>query len=556
MRETLEYISHRFLAESSEYDNHGCDCGAHGEEHFGVHIEFMDLYMSVVFFTAIFVAGKAAAAIKMPALVGEILIGLILGPNLLDVVPNAEAFVMLGEIGLILLVVEAGIDINLTTLSLIGARGVTIAIIGSILPIAIGIAIAFAIGTDVKGSIAAGSAFGPTSLGIAMNILRSAKIVNTPVGQLIVAAAIIDDMIALILLSQLNALTGEFSVATVLTPIVSALGFLILGGYLAIFQIPKVLDRFVFSKVADESKHGPICLGIMFGFVLLLMPATKYAQASYLMGCFIAGLVFCSNHHAHVHFVSQLKRLMQWLLRIFFAAVIGFQVPVKEFANGKVIGYGILFTMALLGKLAVGFLVPNFTQSPNFKGFHLRDVMVVGFSMAAEGEFAFVIAVFAFDKKLISKELYSSIVLAVLLSTILAPFALRMTISAYNKVAEKRVEDAEKVEMERLDHDGDGSWNKETTVFLCIQTQSDSAWGLLPRIITCINKMHLEIIDHRSWNPRGVHTTLINEVYVKDSMSLDPSIDADEALDARLEEVQSTLINVINQDYSKVKGEV
>lgn len=80
---------------------------------------------------------------------------------------------------LILLVIEAGIDIDLDMLKLIGTRGFIIATIGSFLPIGIGIVIAIAIGTDTKGALAAGAAFGPTSLGIALNILRSGGILNT-----------------------------------------------------------------------------------------------------------------------------------------------------------------------------------------------------------------------------------------------------------------------------------------------------------------------------------------------------------------------------------------
>jgi Kef-type K+ transport system membrane component KefB len=101
---------------------------------------------------------------------------------------------------LVLLVLEAGIDIDVSTLKLIGTRGLMIAMVGSVLPIAIGIVVAIVIfGTgDIKASIAAGATFGPTSLGIALNILRSGGILNTPVGQLIVSAAVIDDMIALI----------------------------------------------------------------------------------------------------------------------------------------------------------------------------------------------------------------------------------------------------------------------------------------------------------------------------------------------------------------------
>ena len=125
---------------------------------------------------------------------------------------------------LILLVLEAGIDIDVSTLKLIGTRGFLIAIVGSVLPIGMGMLIAMIIlGTgDTKAIIAAGATFGPTSLGIALNILRGGGILNTPVGQLIISAAVIDDMIALIVLSQLESLTGSATIQGILIPIVSA----------------------------------------------------------------------------------------------------------------------------------------------------------------------------------------------------------------------------------------------------------------------------------------------------------------------------------------------
>ena len=71
-------------------------------------------------------------------------------------------------------------------------------------------------------------------------------------------------------------------------------------------------------------------------------------------------------------------------MRIFFASTIGFQVPVKQFGSGKVILQGLLFTLALLGKLVVGFMVPNFTQEKKFTGNHLRDCLIVGCSMVRQ----------------------------------------------------------------------------------------------------------------------------------------------------------------------------
>jgi Kef-type K+ transport system membrane component KefB len=288
------------------------------DEHFGVHIEYIDLWYAIVYLAAIWTLGFLSEKLLfMPALVGQIFAGIICGPELLKIIasPYDQAFVLLGEIGLVLLVIEAGVDIDVMTLKLIGKRGVVIAIIGSVLPIAFGIAIAFAIGADTTAAIAAGAAFGPTSLGIAMNILRAGKIINTPTGQLIVAAAIIDDMIALIILSQLGGLVGDITAASVVIPIVSALGFLIIGGYAALFWIPGWLERFVFNDKMSSQKRGKLALAIMFGLVIGMMQATHYTKASSLMGAFLAGLVFCTDHDLHITFVSQMKRVNQVRLR-------------------------------------------------------------------------------------------------------------------------------------------------------------------------------------------------------------------------------------------------
>lgn len=302
----------------SETDDHG---GGHAA---GVHIEYEDLYACLVFLAATYIAGQISSRfLKMPGLVGEIFAGLVLGPPLLDYAPYPEALVMFGEVGLILLVLEAGIDIDLVTLKLIGARGCLIAILGSILPILIGFVVAIALGNEMKAAIAAGACFGPTSLGIALNILRAGNILNTPTGQLIIAAAIIDDMIALVILSQLEGLAGEITAQGVLIPVVSAFGFLLFGGYLAIAVLPKYVTKLL-DKYAPDNR-GFAATGIMLVLMFALIPATYYSKASYLMGAFIAGLLFCSDNDLHHNFVCQYKRLMQWLIRIFFAASIGFQ---------------------------------------------------------------------------------------------------------------------------------------------------------------------------------------------------------------------------------------
>eukprot|EP00529_Nitzschia_sp_RCC80_P017252 CAMPEP_0113503518 /NCGR_PEP_ID=MMETSP0014_2-20120614/34200_1 /TAXON_ID=2857 /ORGANISM="Nitzschia sp." /LENGTH=814 /DNA_ID=CAMNT_0000398517 /DNA_START=405 /DNA_END=2849 /DNA_ORIENTATION=+ /assembly_acc=CAM_ASM_000159 len=540
-----------------------------GEDHseFGVHITYEDLYRTIVYFVCIYVCGQfASAVLRMPSLVGEIFSGILLGPPLADFVPNPEAFVLIGEVGLVILVLEAGVDIDLTTLKLVGTRGCMIAVLGSLLPIGIGMLLAWAMNVgDTKAIITAGAVFGPTSLGIALNILKGGGILNTPVGQLIVSAAVIDDMIALVVLSMLETMVGEITVVGILIPIISACLWLILGGYVAIFIAPKIINRFVLSRV-NEDYHDKLELGLMFGLLLGLMPATHYTKASYLMGSFLAGLPFCSSEGLHHIFVRQFKRLLQWLMRIFFSASIGFQVPIKDFGDPTVIWQGLVFCFALTGKIGVGFLVPNFTQGRRFTGTHLRDCLVTGFSMAAEGEFAFVIAVFGVDSGLISPDLYASVVLAVLISTIIPPFLLRFTISYYNKKGEERVVNAAQEEALRK-HDLEaggitastgeaalvaGIKNK-TDVFLCIQTQSESRWGLLIKIMGIMQKEGLDVIDHRAWAPRGLSTTLVNEIYAGTSLKVKDGQTCQQALDELMTEIQRALEEVIGQEDAKVK---
>jgi len=532
---------------SSEGDDHGI----------GVHVEALAKFQAVVFIFVVYVAGKfSKRVLQTPSLVGEIIAGIILGPELLDFVPNVEAFVLFGEIGLFLLVLEAGVDIDLTTLKLIGTRGIIIAIVGSILPIIIGILIAFAFGiTETKSLLAAGAAFGPTSLGITMNILREGKIANTPVGQLIISAAVIDDMIAIVMLSMLKVLEeGVFTFQAVGLPIIYSILILVVGGCLAVFVLPYAFHDYVLRWFPEEF-HTKLSIGTMFLWMIALMALCDFLEAGQLLGIFIAGLSFCRDNEVHHEFEVQFKRLLQWLMRIFFATVIGFQVPIKLFGKTDVILKGLVFLLALTGKLAVGLLVPNFSHSKKFTGNHMRDVLITGLAMAAEGEFAFVIASFAQQAKLIDMDIYASIVLAVLISTIIPPFMLRFIINRYNKKAEALLQSTFKkemtnsiIKMDSLEISEEAlkkSILEQTAIFACIQMHCQSRWGLLPNIMAEMKKNSLEVIDHRSWHARGMDSTLVNEIYVKGSCQGE--------YESYLDGIKETLFNLLGQADAKIK---
>ena len=150
------------------------------------------------------VSGKLVVRLGAPALVGEILIGIVLGPNLLDFVPKASSLQLYGEMGLILLIVEAGIHVDIELLAIVGQRALILGIIGSILPMSIGFAISYAMGQySLLEAFSIGATMATMSTGIALNVLRAGGVLNQPTGQLIIAAATVNEMVNIFLLTTL-----------------------------------------------------------------------------------------------------------------------------------------------------------------------------------------------------------------------------------------------------------------------------------------------------------------------------------------------------------------
>jgi Kef-type K+ transport system membrane component KefB len=439
---------------------------------------FPDLYRSFLFLICLFLAGDVLCGRFLrivPSLVGQIAVGVIFGPQVLDWLPRE--WQTLGEIGLVLLLVQAGLEMDFDTLQKIGPRGGVMAVVGSILPISIGFLLSYtALGLEWESALAAGCSFGPTSAGIAMNVLEQCGVLKSQVGQLIVAIAIVDDIIALVVLSQLRALTGaEITPSSIAIPIVSAFLWLGLGGFTALYIMPSVFERLRHlernyhlssghhntrkdNKSEQEEDGGeqqqqqqqqqeadddfvtttPSSYNWYVGILLFaLLPATYYSQASYLLGAFLAGLSACQESKAADAFNDQLAHIIQWLMRIFFGASIAFQIPILLFNDATIIGRGFLLSLSLLGKIMTGpLLTPVLNDNNNsggrrWDGNHLRDCAIVGFSMAGEAEFAFLVASFGLEEGLLTEQVYASVVFAILLSTVVSPVLLRTTLALF-----------------------------------------------------------------------------------------------------------------------------
>jgi Kef-type K+ transport system membrane component KefB len=190
---------------------------------------------------------------------------------------------LLGELGLLLSIVEAGLHVQLPTLRQVGLRGVGVAILSSAvfpLPVAWGVGRAFGLrGTEAR---AVAVCMVPSATTVALLVLRRAKALNSATGQLVVAASACDDIVALICISELRALlTG--TPAAFLEPVAAALGFVLGVGLLAVYVMPRVLLALL--KQAPPRLVEKTALCALAAVVCALCCALEYSGSSYLLGC-------------------------------------------------------------------------------------------------------------------------------------------------------------------------------------------------------------------------------------------------------------------------------
>jgi Kef-type K+ transport system membrane component KefB len=287
--------------------------------------------------------GSLSAFAGLPSLVGEIVAGFLLGPPLADFVPYPGALVLLGNIGLIGLILESGISLDLPQLKENGHRALLMATAGAVLPLAVGFSVGRWIGQDVPSAIAAGACFASTSLGVASNALNTGDVINTPLGQLIVTSSVLDDVYGLIMLSLLQVIGDPDSQAfDFVLPFLSSFGYLFVLGGLGLTIFPRIIEEKILP-VAPETIRDQVAMVLLLLFVTAYMLLLNESKASYLTGVFLAGLTFCKIRSVHAFFVNYARPIHVWLLRVFFSATIGFQVPITRFQDPYVLKWGTAF---------------------------------------------------------------------------------------------------------------------------------------------------------------------------------------------------------------------
>ena len=368
-------------------------------------------------------AAEASERIGVPPVLGEIVAGLVLGPSVLGLVdPIAHAEVadmvlLLGEIGVILLLMQVGLEMDLAELGRVGRSALLVGVVGVTLPFAAGFGVAAGFGESGEIALFIGAALTATSVGITARVLGDLRALSSNEARIVLGAAVADDILGLITLTVVVKVVtdGGVGAGVVLETTGLALGFLLVTGLLSVFVVPKALDRL--DRLARSSTTIVTAgLAITIGYSLL----ANQAKLAFIIGAFMAGLGIGRSAH-HERIAGGLEPLGHVFIPVFFTSI-GINANLDAMFQPSVLALaGCLTVVAIVGKLVAGGAAArrDATNRP-------IDRLLIGIGMIPRGEVGLIFASIGLTQGILDDELYGAVLLMVLVTTVITPPLLKI----------------------------------------------------------------------------------------------------------------------------------
>ncbi len=359
--------------------------------------------------------GELAERIGQPAVLGELLAGVLLGPSVLGLVPLSDAILLLAEVGVALLLFEVGLETNLADLARVGAPALAVALAGMVLPFAGGYAVTLALGHASLTAIFVGAALTATSIGITARVLSELGVLKTREGQIILGAAVADDVLGLVILAVVSKIAGggQLEASIVLKSTGLAIGFLVLA-----IAVGIPLGHRLIHVVGSARVRG--VLGAMaVAFALLVAWAAKKADSAPIVGAFAAGMALARTNRRH-DIEEAVKPVVDVFTPVFFVYV-GAEVDVRLLnpavpGNRPALLLGLLLSLVgFAGKFAAGFCAWGKVRRS-----------FIGAGMVPRGEVGLIFASVGLSTGALPEPVFVSVLVAVFLTTFVAPPLLKV----------------------------------------------------------------------------------------------------------------------------------
>ncbi len=360
--------------------------------------------------------GEIAERLRQPAVLGELVAGAVLGPSVLGWVdPKADPVHLLAELGVVILLFEIGLETDLKRLLRVGPASLAVAFVGVALPMLGGFLVGSLLGYPGLFSLFLGAALTATSVGITARVLSDLGRLQERESQVVLGAAVIDDVLGLIVLAVVVGLAegGELTAGAIAVPTVKAFGFLV-----AALLVGRVAARPLLRWVDRLRVTGALFVfALVFAFVFAV--TAEALGSALIVGAFAAGLLLSETGRSH-EIEAELRTVAHVFVPIFFV-VVGAMMDVRllnpfDPANWSVLLLAVGITaVAIVTKLAAGY-APFWIE---------MQKLVVGVGMVPRGEVGLIFAQIGLAGGILAVGEYNAVTLMVMATTFVAPVGLR-----------------------------------------------------------------------------------------------------------------------------------
>jgi Kef-type K+ transport system membrane component KefB len=372
----------------------------------GVDAAKLPVAMLIVFGSAKLLA-EACERLNVPGIVGEILAGVLIGPSVLGWIHPDDFFAALAELGVMFLLFNVGLEVKASELMKVGGTAALVAVLGVAAPFLLGWGILRLWGEPQTESIFTGAAMVATSVGITSQVLAAKGLLQVRASKIILAAAVIDDVLGLLVLAVVSSMArGSVNFVELGLTAALACGFTVIvarwGSGTMRRLVPRVQERL---RLGEAQFALSMCL--LFGLSALAV----YAGVAAIIGAFLAGMALSGSVGPRVHDLSQ---GVTELLVPFFLAGIGMHLDVSVFANPSTLALALVILVAAVLSKFVGCGLGAWRLG-------WADAKRIGVGMIPRGEVGMVVAQIGLGMGVIAPHVYGVVVFMAVATTVVAP---------------------------------------------------------------------------------------------------------------------------------------
>ncbi len=379
--------------------------------------EFLLIIAVILLSTKVF--GLISERVHMPQVVGALLAGVVLGPSVLGLVQETDFLLKTSEIGVIILMFMAGLDTDLEELKKTGVASFVIALIGVVVPLAAGTVLYLGFFPNAGDplhllkALFIGVVLTATSVSITVETLREMGKLKGKVGTAILGAAIIDDIMGIIVLTLVSGMTDpNVNPLSVIARIVAFFVLLVVVG-LVMYRLFRAITR-------EWSNHRRVAIYALSFCLIMAFVAEHYFGIADITGAYFAGLILCNLMEAREYINKKMNIVSYMIFSPIFFASIGIKTELHGMTANLLWFSLVLLVVAILTKIIGCGLGAKLMK------FSWTDSLSIGLGMVSRGEVALIVAQKGAQAGLVDSHLFPPIVLMVIVTTLITPILLKL----------------------------------------------------------------------------------------------------------------------------------